>query len=168
MKIGLIGPANIKRVCDAVDIGEEEYYSIVRAIAEKVAKAEHEILIIPAKRSGVEFFAEVYRDEDGPKIIGIMPETDDEKSLLNKQACDEIINCSSACEMNLTMLKNCDMIICIGYGPESIAIICSTKVVQFEKVYVIKELISKKLPDELETCLRINYVKADDVKGLLK
>ncbi len=168
MKIAVIGP-DVKKVCEILNIEEPDYYSKVREVAEYLAKTEHEIVITPNKKSSVEFFAEAYSEEDGKKIIGVIPKDDTEFGtlMLNKHICDETINCKTWRNAPETLLENSNIVLVLGFGPGTLVELCYTKWFKVDNVFVIKDLITQKLPEELNE-LGIEYIGIDELKDKIK
>ena len=57
--------------------------------------------------------------------------------------------------------------ICVGYGGMVMAEIGFSKYYNPKKVYIVKELISERLPEEINQSLSIVYINLKDLSKLL-
>ena len=169
MNIGITGPTSISKVCDILGIDEEKYFMKLRKVAEHLAASEHKIFIVPFKKSAPEFVAEVYAEEDGSDITGIVPEDDVDFGIthLNRAVCDKIVNCSIWPNVPGSLLKNIDVLVVVGFGRNAFIHIGYTSLYKVKKVIILQDLVSSKLPNEMEAGLEIQYVKSEDLHKAL-
>ncbi len=157
MRLGIIGPSKLR---------EKEK---IKRVAELIARLGHEIIITPDKGSASEYFAQVYKANNGKKIYEVIPLDDKEfgYAFMNT-SLGEIINCKTWRNQPEKLNEECKALLCIGYAVGVLAEIAYTKWFKPKPVYIIKELISTKLPEEINKSLDIRYVSIDELGKLLK
>lgn len=159
MKIGIIGPSKLK-----------DFYKIDQ-IAKIIAESKHEIVLTPDKKSTSEFFAEKYLNYGGKKVYSVIPLDDKEfgYSWMNLDFGEQI-NCETWRNQPEKLNEESDVLLCLGYSAGGLAEIAYTKWFPKGKakkpVYVIEELISSKLPSEID--LDIRYVSINELKNIFK
>lgn len=165
MRIGIIGPAHVDKFCKLLGFKKEEYLDKVCDIAEHIANTGHEIMIVPHKKSVSEQFARAYQRNDGKKTIGIFPLDDIERGFdfLNQELVDEHINSGTWRNLTETIDENSDILLCFGLTPGTVTEICQTKWYKVKKIYIIEDFISRKLPEEINAKLRIEYIAYDEI-----
>lgn len=169
MNIGISGPTSVSKVCELLGIDEEKYFMKLRKVAEYLATSDHKLFLVPFRKSVPEFIAEVYAEEDGAEITGIVPEDDVDFGIthLNRAVCDKVINCSIWPNVPGTLLKNIDVLIVVGFGRNAFIHIGYTSMYKVKKVIILEDLVSSKLPVEMESGLEIQYVKSEDLYKVL-
>ncbi len=159
MRIGVIGPSKLK-----------DFYKIER-VAKIVAELKHEIVLTPDGGSTPEFFAKKYLDFGGIKVYEIVPLDDKEfgYSWVNLDL-GEKINCGTWRNQPEKLNEESEVLLCLGYSAGGLAEIAYTKWFPKGKaikpVYVIQELVSGKLPNEIN--LDIRYISIDELNKILK
>ena len=159
MKIGIIGPSKLK-----------DYFKISN-VAKIIASTKNEIVLTPDKSSTSEYFAKEYLKEGGKKVFSIIPLDDKEFGYdwVNLEL-GEKINCGTWRNQPEKLNEECDVIVCLGYSAGGLAEIAYTKWFPKSKakkpVYIIEELISGKLPSEIDLDLR--YVSINELGEILK
>jgi len=159
MRIGIIGPSKLK-----------DFYKIEQ-IAKIVAQSKNEIVLTPDKKSTSEFFAEKYLNYGGKKVYLIVPLDDKEFGYdwLNLEL-GEKINCNTWRNQPEKLNEESEILICLGYSAGGLAEIAYTKWFPKGKaikpVYIIEELISSKLPSEIN--LDIRYISINELEKILK
>ncbi len=155
MKIGIIGPSEIR---------EKEK---ILQLAKIIASLEHEIVITPDKGSASEFFAQEYLSNNGKKVLEVVPLDDKEFGYdwINLEL-GKHINCGTWRNQPEKLNEETDVLLCIGYAAGVLAEIAYTKWFKKKPVYIIKELVSGKLPMEIKLDLR--YVSIEDIDKELK
>ena len=168
MKIGIIGPSEIDKFCKATNLSKEYYLNQISPIGNLLAKTKHEIVIVPDKRSISYHIANIYKENCGDKIIGIIPMDDHEFGIENidENIVDEIINCVTWRNQAPSFVQNCDILLSFGFGCGTVTEIMSTKHWKL-KVYIIEEFITSKLPKEIERDIELIYIKKEEVKNIL-
>lgn len=168
MKIGILGPTNIRAFCSRLGIEEFEYLAKVEKIAAYLASNMFEIVIVPHRNSLSEYFARVYMDNKGKKVHGVYPEQDMEFGVgtINVDICDQYIKAENWREVPELLDQNSDALLCLGFGPGTLIEICYTKWYPVKKIIVIKDFVSSRLPVELESKLPIGYIDAKDMVSL--
>ena len=164
MKVGIIG-SNIKEQSKALRKEPEELYLILRSVAEHLASSS-DLIVIPEQGSSSEFIAEVYRENDGTKIVGIIPMQDKEfgVSEINTPICDEMVNSGTWSNSGPTLIKRSDIILCLGLSPRSVIELCFTRWYPKEKILVADDLVTQRLPIEIQNQLNINYIKLKELE----
>lgn len=155
MKIGIIGPSKLREK------------KIISELAKIVAKLGYEIILTPDKESSSEFFAQEYLKNGGRKIFEIVP-LDDKEFGYNwvNLNLGEKINCGTWRNQPEKLNEESEILICIGYAAGVLAEIAYTKWFRPKPVFIIKELVSGKLPEEVKLDLR--YVSIEDLEEELK
>ena len=168
MKIGVVGPSKIEKMAESIGKSEEEIKKIFYNVAEIVARNEYEIVLTPDKESSSEYLGENYLKLDGKRIVNIVPFDDKEHGYrwVNTKL-GETINCGTWENQPERLVKESDLLVCVGYAEGSIIEICYSKWFK-GAVYIIKELVSGKLPKELEDDLDLRYISIEDLGEELK
>lgn len=159
MKIGIIGPSKIKYVEEV----NKEAKSIIKKIAEKIK--DNEIVITPDKGSVSEFFALEYIKVKGKKIYEVLPLDDKEfgyKEWVNTEL-GETINCGTWRNQPEKLNEETDILLCLGYAVGVLAEVAYTKWFKPKPVYIINELVSAKLPEEIEKSLDLRYISFKEI-----
>ena len=165
MRIGIIGPSNIRYLED-INLEAED---IISDLAKIVAQEGHEILVTPDKGSSSEFFAQKYLEQKGKKIYEVLPLDDGEFGYdwVNLDL-GEHINCGIWRNQPEKLNEETDILLCVGYAVGVLAEIAYTKWFKPKKVYIITNLVSGKLPDEVNKSLDLKYISVLDFKKELK
>ncbi|MDP2672688.1 MAG: hypothetical protein Q8O84_02665 [Nanoarchaeota archaeon] len=163
MKIGIIGPSKLDK--------GKKMTKMVGEIAEIVSKKNVSIIISPDKNSTAELFASEFKKRNG-KIIGIdyKDDTDLGYAGLNREICDELISCETWENQPKYLVKNSDVLIVLGLSVGVTWEICLTKFYWSypkQRIFIIKELVSDKLPKILNKSLSIEYISYKQLKNKL-
>ena len=162
MIIGIVGPNDIKYLKNVNSSAE----ILLVNLAKILAKSKHEILLTPEKGSVLELIGKHYIQSKGKKIKEIVPLDDDYDSHLNV-TLGEIISCSKWENQPSIFNKNCELIICVGYGAMVLSEIGYSRYYNPKKIYVIKELVTAEMPREVNESLEIEYVSIKDLSNIL-
>lgn len=157
MRIGIIGPSKV--------IEKQKIFEI----AGIVANSGNEIVVCPDKGSSSEYFALEYTKNKGKKVYEVVPLDDKEfgYSWVNVDL-GKIINCKTWRNQPEKLNEETDILLCIGYSVGVLAEIAYTKWFKKKPVYIIKELISGKLPKEINSRLDIRYISSSQLEKELK
>lgn len=152
MKIGIIGPSKLR---------EKDKIS---KLAKIIAESKYKIVITPDKGSSSEFFAQEYIKNHGKKVYEIVPEDDKEFGYdwLNLNL-GEHINCGIWRNQPEKLNEETDALLCVGYSAGGLIEIGYSKWFHPKPIYIIKELISGKLPEEIEKSLDLRYISIDEL-----
>jgi len=155
MRIGIIGPSNLEYVEEI----NGNARNIISEIAKKIAQEGFEIVVTPDKGAVSEFFAQEYLKNSGKRVFNIIPEDDKEFGLgwMNLDI-GEKINCQTWRNQPEKFNEETDVLLCLGYAVGVLAEIAYSKWFKPKPVYIINELVSGKLPKELERSLNLKYV----------
>ena len=157
MKIGIIGPNRL------FEGKIEERKRLLNEVAKIIAKSGNEIILTPDKDSLLEYFGEKYLEHNGKKILLIIPTKDkDHKKYLNTRL-GEVISCIDWDRQADEFNRQSEIFICIGYSWGALKEIACAQYFNKKKIYVLKELISESLPDELNFILE--YISIKDIKN---
>ncbi|MEI7539605.1 MAG: hypothetical protein WCJ36_02450 [Candidatus Saccharibacteria bacterium] len=155
MKIGIIGPNNIFNG----DIGDRK--GLPDRVAEILASSNHEIVLTPDKNSLLEYFGNKYKEFNGNKIWLVLPtEEQGYDSYLNTDL-GEIISCKDWDRQANEFNRQCDIFICVGYAWGGMKEIACAQYFNKKKIYILKEFISDKLPEELG--FLVEYISINDL-----
>ncbi len=155
MKIGIIGPSKLK----FLDEVNPDYMEILKGLSKQVAQSGNEIIVVPDKGSVSEFFAQEYIKNKGKKVYQVVP-LDDKEFGLSWVNLDlgEQINCKTWRNQPEKLNEETDILVCVGYAVGVLAEIAYTKWFKPKPVYIIEELVSGKLPKEVERSLDLRYL----------
>ena len=161
MRIGIIGPSKVSSIEEITKQAKQ----IVAILATKLAKEGYEIVITPDKGSVSELFAQEYIKNKGKKVYTVLPLDDKEFGLswMNTKI-GEHINCGIWRNQPEKLNEETDALLNLGYSVGGLAEIAYTKWLKPKPVYVITELISAKLPKELNRSLDLKYVSYKKLK----
>ncbi|MFA5174115.1 MAG: hypothetical protein WC438_02950 [Candidatus Pacearchaeota archaeon] len=159
MRIGIIGPSKLEYLNEI----NKNHLKIIRDLAEYVAESGNEIVIVPDKGSVSEFFGLEYLKRKGKKIYEVLPLDDKEFGLSwVNQNLGEHINCGTWRNQPEKLNEETDIFLCLGYAVGGLIEIGYSKWFNKEKkqkpIYIINELVSGKLPVEIEKSLDLKYV----------
>ena len=163
MRIGIIGP----NTRPEQEISEQRIKDKLIDVAKIIAKSNFEILLTPDKKSLLEFFGKKYLEFGGKKISILAPMKDDAEKYLNLELGD-IIDCEMWNKQPSSFNEECELMVCVGYGGMVMAEIGFSKYYNPKKIYIIKELISQQLPEEVNKSLDIEYIQIEDLGNILK
>jgi len=152
MKIGVIGPSKLR---------EKEKIS---EIAKIIAESDNEIVLTPDEGSTSEFFAKEYIKNKGKKVYEIVPLDDKEFGYdwINLDLGEQI-NCGTWRNQPEKLNEETDILLCVGYSVGGLIEMGYSKWFKKKPVYIIKELVSCKLPEEIEKSLNLRYISISDV-----
>ena len=156
MKIGIIGPNKITKE----NLKERE--KLINIVAKIIAKSGNEIVLTPDKYSLLEYFGKRYLEQNGKKIFLIIPTKDkDHKKYLNTEL-GELISCTDWDRQADEFNRQSDLFICLGYSWGAMKEIGCAQYFNKKKIYVLKEFISKKLPEELN--FLVEYISIKEIE----
>ncbi len=158
MKIGIIGPGKL----DSLKKVNPDYLDVISKLAEKLADKNHDVYLTPDKGSSSELFAQKYLKLNG-NVFEILPLDDKLGYDWVNTKLGEHINCGVWRNQPGKLNDETEILICIGYGAGVLAEISYSKYPKTKPVYIIKELISKELPEELKRSLDLRYVFIDSL-----
>jgi hypothetical protein len=164
MRVGIIGPSNLGYMEEINGSARK----IISGIAQEIANKKFEIVITPDKGSASEFFAQEYIQNKGKKVFEILPLDDKEfgyKEWVNT-SLGESINCETWRNQPEKLNEETDILLCIGYAVGVLAEIAYSKWFKPKAVYVINELVSGKLPVEIERSLKLKYISFKDIQAI--
>ena len=159
MKIGIIGPSNLE--------GLKKLNKNCEKIINEISKCvvNHEIYLVPDKGSVSELFGNKYLGNGGENIFCLIPLQDKEFgfSWVN-QDLGKKVSCKTWRNQPENLNERTEAMICLGYSAGGLAEIAYSKWFHKKPIYIIKELISQKLPKELEKSLDLKYVSYKKLK----
>jgi len=159
MRIGIVGPSKLK--------GNKK---ILSGLAKIIAKSGNEIVVTPDKSSTSEFFVQEYLNSNGKKVWEILPLDDEEfgyKEWVNVNL-GEVINCGTWRNQPEKFNEETDALLVIGYAVGGLFEIGYSKWFKPKSVFLINELISAKLPEEINKSLDLRYISFSDFEKELK
>lgn len=166
MKIGIIGPTDLKTWKEIIDIDNDLLNHKLNDIISEMIALDHKIIIVPQKDTLPGLISKIYKDKGGKKIYGVIPMDDTEfgTKLLNEDLCDEIINCATWRNQPESLCENSDLIIAFGLSEGTTIEICQNKWFGKNKILIIQDFISNKLPKECTKNLNIKYIPYDEIQ----
>lgn len=158
MRIGIIGASNLKGLLEI----NPDAKDILEKLSEDIIKKE--IIVTPDKKSVSEFFAKIYLSKGGKKVYEILPLDDKEfgyKEWINIELGIHI-NCGTWRNQPEKFNEETDVLLCVGYAVGVLAEIAYSKWFKPKPVFIINELVSGKLPVEVERSLNLKYTSYKD------
>ena len=164
MRIGIIGPSKLEYLKEFKDNKK-----ILEELAKAVADSGNEIVIVPDKGSVSEFFGKEYIKNKGKKVYEVVPLDDKEfgYSWVNV-SLGENINCGTWRNQPEKLNEETDILLCVGYAVGVLAEIAYTKWFKPKPIYIVEELVSGKLPKEVNRSLDLKYISYKDTDKFLK
>jgi hypothetical protein len=160
MKIGIIGPNKLF----GERVGKRKM--LIDRVAEIIAKSQKEIVLTPDKNSLLEYFGIKYREFRGKKIWLVLPTKEsDFKNYLNT-TMGEIVSCVDWDRQANEFNRQCDAFVCIGYSWGAMKEIACAQYFNKKKIYILKEFVSDKLPEELN--FLVEYISSEELGEILK
>ena len=158
MKIGIIGPNKIEK-------NIEERKILLDKVAKVIAESGSEIILTPDKNSLLEYFGKKYLEFGGKKIHIVAPMEDDAEKYLNLEL-GKTINCIDWDRQADEFNRQSDLFICLGYSWGAMKEIACAQYFNKKKIYILKDFISEKLPEELNFLTR--YINLSELKNIFK
>jgi hypothetical protein len=162
MRVGIISPSKVSYIEEIT----KEARKIIRVLAKKLAEEKHEIVVTPDKGSVSELFAQEYLKNKGKKVWEIVPLDDKEfgyKPWVNTEL-GKIINCSVWRNQPEKFNEETDVLIQLGYSVGGLCEIAYSKWLKPKTIFIITELITQKLPEELNKSLDLRYISYKNLK----
>lgn len=161
MKIGIIGPSKLDSLKDI----NKDALKIIKRLSKLVAESGEEIVVTPDNGSVSEFFAKEYINNGGKKVYSVIPLDDKEFGYnhLNLEL-GEKINCGTWRNQPEKLNEETDMLLCLGYAGGVLIEIAYSRWFKPKPVKIIKELISKKLPEDSVRQINIEYISCKKFK----
>lgn len=165
MIIGVIGPSKVSYVEEV----NKNAKKVISELARVVSESKHEIVVTPDFGSASEFFAKEYSKFNGKKIFSVIPLDDKEFGYSwTNLSIGEKINCRTWRNQPEKFNEETDLLLCIGYAVGVLVEIAYSKWFGPKKIYIIKELVSGKLPKEVEKSLKLEYLSYKSLKKKIK
>lgn len=170
MKAGIIAPSQIKHIASATNNSEAAIKELLTEIVKIVIKNNLEIVITPDKKSPLEYIGKEYLRLRGKKIYEVLPLEDKELGYKEWVNVDlgEAINCKTWRNQPEKTNDITDVLICVGYGVGAIIEIGYSKWFRKKPVFIINELVSGKLPIEVNESLDLRYISIQELDKELK
>lgn len=155
MKIGIIGSSKF----------DEKHKDKISEVAKLVVELGYEIVIVPEENSLPHFFAKEYLKEKGKKVYSVIPLDDDEfgNDWVTRDI-GELVNCGTWRNQPEKLNEESDILISFGYCTGGVIEICYSKWFGKNKIYILEDFISSKLPTELEKDLDLRYVSVEKLE----
>jgi hypothetical protein len=162
MKIGIIGPNKSY----SSDLSTEDRKNLLSKVAKIIAGTNNDIVLTPNKDSLLEYFGIRYKHSKGQKIWLVLPtEEQSHEEYLNTDL-GEIICCKDWDGQANEFNRQCDVFVCVGYAWGALKEIACAQYFNKKKIFMINELISNKLPKELNFLL--DYISIADLQSALE
>jgi hypothetical protein len=168
MKISITGPNKFEHLASATNITIEELKKKLEEIAKIVAKSGHELVLTPDKNSLLAYFGRKYLENKGKKIYEVAPLDEKDCEDYLDISLGEIISCGKWPLQPSKFNLESDAMVCVGYGGMVMAEFGFSKYYNSKTIYIIQDLISAKLPKEIEKSLDLKYIKIEDLSRILK
>jgi hypothetical protein len=170
MKVGVIAPSQIKYIASATNNSEAGIKELLTEITEILVKNNLEIVITPDKKSPLEFLGNEYIRLKGKKLYEVLPLDDKELGYKEWVNVDlgEAINCGTWRNQPEKTNEVTDFLICVGYGVGATIEIGYSKWFRKKPVFIINEMVSGKLPIEINQSLDLRYISIKELDNELK
>ncbi len=164
MRVGIIAPSKMDYLL--------EINKNAALIIEDVVKTlkGYEIYLVSDKGSVSELFAKKYNEFGGKNMNILVPSEDKEFGFewINQEV-GKNVNCGTWRNQPENLNERTDVLVCLGYSAGGLAEIAYSKWFKPNKnekkpIYIINELISGKLPKELEKNLDLRYIRYDHLR----
>jgi hypothetical protein len=170
MRAGIIAPSQIMYIAQATNNSEAGIKEMLAEIVKILIKNNLEIVITPDKNSPLEFMGKEYLRLKGKKLYEVLPLEDKElgyKEWVNTDL-GEAINCGTWRNQPEKTNDVTDFLICVGYGVGAIIEIGYSKWFRKKPVFIINELVSGKLPIEVNQSLDLRYISIKELDKEIK
>jgi hypothetical protein len=159
MKIGIIAPSKIENLLKVNKNAELIIGSVAKTLK------NYEIYLTPDKGSVSELFAKKYLEYGGKKLYSVIPLQDKEFGFgwVNLDI-GKNVNCNVWRNQPENLNERTDALVCLGFSAGGLAEIAYSKWFNKKPVYIVEDLISSKLPKELENSLDLRYVGYDNLR----
>lgn len=162
MKIGVIGPSKFNDLEHVNPSAKQIVTDIVDIVL------GHEIFLTPDIGSVSEFFAQTYLEKGGERLSSVLPMEDKEFGVNHvNSTLGEKINCGTWRNQPEKLNEETQALICLGYSTGGLIEIAYSKWFNKKPVFIIKELISGKLPEEAVKSLDLRYISYKDLEKIL-
>jgi len=155
MKIGIIGPSDLNSLKGI----NKNAVKIIQRLSKIIADSGEEIVVTPDNGSVSEFFAKEYLNNKGKKVYSVVPLDDKEfgYNWLNLEL-GEKINCGTWRNQPEKLNEETDMLLCLGYAGGVLIEIAYSRWFKPKPVKIIKEFISKTLPEDSMRQIDLEYI----------
>ncbi len=162
MRIGIIGPTQVGRFLDINKFAEHNYSHFIHQLAEFLAKTDDELLVVPEPTAAPVNLGLIYRDLGGKKVVGLMPDHDEELGYnwLDTKLVDETISCGTWRNQPEAFCENSDVLLMIGLSPGTMAELCYAKWFKVKKIIIFKKWISALIHPEVTSGLNVVYIES--------
>ncbi len=179
MKISILGAGDISKIHRFSKMSEKDIKTLIHDLGKLLAEQKHEIIIVPARGIPYEV-AKIYKEYNGPKVIGAIPKDDKEYGTMHIKEylhiSDEEFNIGNWYDLNGKIAAQGDIAICLGLSGGAI---CDVAMLKYHykylknktKLIIFKNTLSSKLHPELEEDLKghLTYIKSiKELTELLK
>jgi len=154
MKLAIVGPSNL----EALKFVNPDYRKIVANIAKIVAEQKFSVYLTPDFNSSSEFFAKEYLSAGGKNLFEVLPLDDKLGYGWVNTTLGKHVNCGVWRNQPGKLNDETEAMLCLGYGAGVLAEIAYSKWPSSRPVLIIKELVSIKLPKELNRSLDLRYL----------
>lgn len=160
MKIGITGPNKIY----SKNIIKRKL--LLDKVAKIIAESGNSIVLTPDKNSLLEYFGKRYLDFHGKEIWIVAPTKEkDCKEHLNT-SLGKVVSCTDWDRQADEFNRQGDILICLGFSWGALKEIACSQYFNKKKIYILKEFISRKLPQELN--FLVDYISIKQLKEKLK
>ncbi len=174
MKVSILGAGDVTKIHRFSGMSENDVKTLIEEVGKPLARKKVELVIVPAR--GIPYkVAKVYKENNGPKVIGAIPEDDKDYGIMHieeyRHISDEEFNIGDWYDLNGRIAAQGDISICIGMSGGAICDVATLKyhykyLGKKTKLLVFENTLSSKLPPELEEDLKGNLIYINSVKEL--
>ncbi len=155
MNIGIIGPNKL------YDGDESNRKVLLDNVAKIIASSGNNVILTPDKDSLLEYFGSKYLEFGGNKLSLVLPTHEDSYADYLNTSLGDIIDCQDWDRQADEFNRQCDIFICVGYAWGAMKEIACAQYHNIKKVYILKEFISKELPEELN--FLVEYIVVEEL-----
>ncbi len=176
MRVSILGAGDTTKIHRFSGMSENDVKILIEDVGKLLARKKVELVIVPARGIPYEI-AKVYKENNGPKIIGAIPEDDKEYGIMHieeyRHISDEEFNIGDWYGLNGRIASQGEIAICIGLSGGAI---CDVAMLKYHykylgkktKLLVFENTLSSRFPPELEEDLKGNLIYINSVKELEK
>ncbi len=177
MKVGIIGPTNLKKLSKITNKSIDFYLEKTNQIGKILAEKNHQIWV-NSDRGTIFNVGKSYKEHGGKKLVVLYPDKPEpwpqEHTVPYKENADEVKKMPNWFLANYDVVTKPDICICVGLSAGTLSELayikwnCQFKKGNLKKLIAIKELLrGKRLPPEIEVDVKdiLLYLnKAEDLK----
>ena len=159
MNIGIVGPNKI------YSGSENERKILLDEVAKIIVASGNEIILTPDKGSLLEYFGNRCLELGGKNLSLVIPTEEAGYEDYLNTSLGKIIDCYDWDRQADEFNRQCDIFICVGYAWGGMKEIACAQYFNVKKIYILREFVSEKLPEELN--FLVEYISIKELSFVL-